>query len=260
MVTASTRSANLCTRHGNITPVNAVPAGLPEIDDRAVAALQEVQTNGAARLLDIDEAGIVAAVGLPPPSGRGAAMIDEATARHAGQRLVERGLAEPAPWALAAFRPIGALLTYAQLATHPKAHVGMVSSWNVPQRPDGVQVIRRVTVLTDVVRGGQAIVELVHKPVTDPPANLPVEVSLLRLDVLVTQICADAAATGELETLVLFADGRGRQDPSRYRVRAGGSGELESSRHGLLGARTHRERTDPDGFAEHLRLRLMAAG
>jgi hypothetical protein len=241
--------------------VSAAPAGLPPLDVRAAATLQQAQDDGGRTLLEVDEAGIVAAVGVPPPSGRGLASIPPDQVAAAGQRLVRGGLADATPWALAPFRPTGALLLYAQLVTHRKAHLGMISSWDVPERPDGLRATRRVTVLTDVVRGGLAIVERVSLPVSAAPASLPVEVGLLRLDVLVDQVLADASpgAVGR-ETLVLFADGRGRQDPSRYRVDAPGRGELESSRHGMLGAKTKREPTDADGFADHLRMRLLAAG
>jgi hypothetical protein len=243
--------------------VVSAPTGLPPIDDRTAQLLQQTQDSGAHRLLEVDEAGLVAAVGVPPPSGRGPASISPDALDAAGRRLVDAGLAESAPWALARFRPAAALLTYAQLVTHAKAHLGMASSWDVPERPDSVRVIRRVTVLTDVARGGLAVVEQVLLPVEAAPVSLPVDVWLLRLDVVVDAVLADAAATrggSGRETLVLFGEGRGRQDPSRYRVDADGRGELEVSRHGVLGARTRRAPADAAAFADHLRLRLLAAG
>ncbi|WP_375488725.1 hypothetical protein [uncultured Jatrophihabitans sp.] len=237
------------------------PAGLPAVDDQLVATLQRVQDTGTHQLVDVDEAELVAVSGLPTPSAKRSPLTPEQIDA-GGRRLVERGLAEPTPWQLAAYRPLGPLLSVVQLAVHPKAHTGVISSWDEPHGSDAVQVVRRLTLLMDVARAGQAVVEHVLVPLSDAPPASAVSISLLRLDVLIEQAVADATpppGTGR-ETLVLFADARGRQEPSRYRVAADGSADIESSRHGLLGAKTVHDRADAAAFADHLRLRLMAAG
>lgn len=242
-------------------------AVLPAFTDEDGRRLQSVQDTGQAHLVDVDEAEL-AAIGLPsfPRQGRGE--LTESQLEAAAARLVTRGLAEPVPWELGRVRPIGDLLLHAQVLTLPSGHAGLISTWQVPEPPGAVRPTHRITVLLDALRLGVACVEKAAMPADANSPVLDISADLVRLDLLVTAVvataygddtAADRPASGH-ETLVLFADGSGKQQPSRLRVSGDGHAELESSRHGLLGTKTVREAVDRAGFAEHLRLRLMSAG
>lgn len=236
---------------------------LPPIGADAAAGLQSAQDGGRLRLADTDEAEL-AAIGAPAFPREGRPDITDAEIERGAQRLTARGLAEPVPWQRGRVRPAGNLLTYLQLVLHPKARIGMLSTWFHPQLPGSVRTTYRVTVLIDVVHGGLACVERASVSQPRPVQALAIEV--LRLDLFVEAAVSAAFGDDDLnssavrETLVLFADGSGTQQPTRLRVGGTATAELESSRHGLPGNRTVRDEVDRSGFAEHLRLRLMAAG
>lgn len=242
-------------------PVGAV---LPPLNDAAQAALQSVQDSGTTLTLACVDEAELAAVGLGHAQRQGRQAITEPELNAAATRLLERGLAEPQPWAAGRVRPAGGLLLYAQLTLNPRAHAGLTQSWTKPEEPHSQRQRRRVSVLVDVAPAGQACVETSFVPAVDAPASVPVTLELVRLDVLVDQVSSaafsDPAGTSVRETVVAFADGSGTLVPSRLRVDATGHGKLESTRHGLLGNRTTRHAVDQDAFADHLRERLMAAG
>lgn len=240
-------------------------AVLPPFDDADGARFQAAQDAGQLHLADVDEAEL-AAIGAPPLPRESRPDIGDEDLAAAADRLVARGLAEPVPWANGRVRPVGALLTYAGLIFHPQTRVGVIGTWLVPEPPGAVRTQYRVSLLIDVVHGGLACVERALLPVPAAPSVLPVNIDLLRLDLLVAAAVATAFGdderhvTAARETLIVFGDGAGNQQPTRLRVSEAGAAELESSRHGLLGNKTVREHVDREGFADHLRLRLMAAG
>ena len=234
--------------------------GLLPIDDAGTAAMQDVQNSGRTlRFAEVDEAELVA-VGLTDAQRQGRPPLTDSQVSAAADRLISRGLAEPVRWAAGAVRPAGGLLLYAQLALHARARSGLTQSWVLPAQPGTELARRQISVLIDVARAGLACVATSAVPTVDPPASVPVTLDLLRLDELVRQIVAEAFSGGARETVVAFADGSGALTPSRLRVDTAGRGELETSRHGLLRARTARTPLDASGFAEHLQERLMAAG
>lgn len=226
---------------------------LPAAD---LSELQRAQDFGELHLADVDEAALAAiGVALPHP---GRPPLDELAVATAAGRLVSSGLASPQPWAHAAVTPAGPLLTYLTLAVHPKSRVGSIAVY-----PDAGATVAtrllRVNVLIDVVRGGLALVEDVHAG-DDLGGGAPVAIDVLRLDVLVERVVDAAFAAANAVTVVIFNDGRRRLQATRLRVDGLGHAELESVRRGALGERTVREPADRAAFADHLRLRLMAAG
>lgn len=240
-------------------------AVLPPFTDEDQARAQSVLETGRLHLADVDEAEL-AAIGVPPLPRQGRPDIAEPDVAAGAERLVARGLAEPVPWAAGRVRPAGVLLMYTQLSLHPKKRVGMIETWLAPEPVGAIRTLYRLGVLIDVVHGGLAGVDRASLPAEGGAPALAVSLDLLRLDLLVAAAVSTAFGDDEptvrsgRETLVLFADGAGKQQPTRLRISDAGVAELETSRHGLLGAKTVRQRVDREGFADHLRLRFMAAG
>ena len=237
---------------------------LPAIDEATGSRIQHVQDTGETwRLATTDEAGL-AAIGLENARRDGREEIPEEAIAEAADRLVAEGLAEPTPWHFGRVRPIGGLLVYSQLVLNQKTHHGLIMTWATPASAGTMQRQFKISVLTDALRAGQAAVECREVPTEVAPASVPVTVDVLRLDVLVTMVVAAAFGDDDSgvprETVVAFAGSRGELEPSRIRVDAHGQGELESTRHGLLRGKTVRQGCDREGFADHLKERLMSAG
>jgi hypothetical protein len=240
-------------------------ATLPPVPNDTVRHLQIAQDQGRLHLADVDEAELLAA-GAPPQSRPGIpnwagtpAEIDAA-----GRRLVERGLADPQPWAQGEVTPARDLLVYASLAFDPRTRAGSVSSWLDPEPPASLRTQQQICSLIDVVHGGIACVASMSIPIPAQAGPLPVSLDVVRLDVLVAGIAT--AAFAELPegvdrgVGVVFLDGRRNPVITRLAVSASGAGELTSPRSARIGPRTKTERVGRSEFADHLRLRLTAAG
>jgi hypothetical protein len=240
-------------------------ATLPPLPHDAVRRLQIAQDDGRLHLAEVDEAELLAA-GAPAQNRPG--MPDwtgsPAEIAQAGGRLVQRGLADPQPWAHGEVTPSADLLIYASLAFDPRTRVGAVSSWLDPEPPTSLRTQQQICSLIGVVRGGIACVASMSIPTPASSGPLPVRLDIVRLDILVEGIATAAFAElpgGVNRGLgVVFLDEQRKPVVTRLTVSAARDAELMSPRTARFGPRTKSERVGRGEFADHLRLRLMAAG
>jgi hypothetical protein len=236
---------------------------LPALPPDTVRRLRIAQDEGRLHLADVDEAELIA-VGAPQPRpGLPAFAPGPDELAQAGRRLVDRGLAVPEPWAQGQVTPAGDLLSYVALAFDPRTRVGSVSTWLDPEPTPSLRTHQQICVLIDVVRGGLACVA--SRSIPTPVALGPLRVALdaVRVDVLVAGVTASAFAPVpdgvERGVGIVFLDAERKAVISRLSVAASGEAVLVSPRRARFGPATRSQRTDRDGFADHLRLRLMTA-
>lgn len=239
---------------------------LPPLPDDALAVVQAAQDSGRCHLALVDEAELAAA-GAPSLARAGLphwGAPEDISA--AGQRLVSRGLADPQEWANGVVTPTDALLTYLNLVLHPRARVGVITSWLDPEPPSSFRDQNQVAVLIDVVHGGVACVSSTRVPVPATGAPLEVAIDLVRLDVLVAGIVEAAfaaipAAGSTRHVGVTFLDGEGHAASSELAVSASGAGVLRAPRASRFrSGGSSEQHVGPGEFADHLKLRLMSAG
>jgi hypothetical protein len=238
---------------------------LPPLPPDTVRRLAIARDVGRLHLADVDEAELIAA-GAPSPARPGlpAFVPEPGELDRAADRLVGRGLAVPEPWAQGQVTPAGDLLIFVALAFDRRTRVGSVSTWLDPEPVPSLRTHQQICVLIDVVHGGLACVASRSIPTPVPPGPLRVALDAVRLDVLVDGITGsvfgpvpDGVQRG---AAIVFLDAERTPVISRLRVAPAGEAVLVSPRRARFGPATKSEPIDRGGFAEHLRLRLMAAG